>query len=185
MPFTNSLAQEYATTHDEISFTPTSHQELSRAEIREMLHPGYPIDKIARNRINRTSSESRLRSFKPSIKVQVQQTPYSRYKKDFSHNMFDTFSRSRTTKFPNLGLTVANDGATYTNPASKLRQAERESKLKWVSNRNFDAVFSPKRKPKESAEGLLLGKSAAAANHIFREEHKDRWIAGAFKIAKY
>jgi hypothetical protein len=185
MPFTNNLAQEYAEIHGETSFTSTSTRELSQAEIREMLHPGYPVHKIPRNRIIRTSSETRLKPSKPSIKVQVQQTPYSRYKKDFSRNMFDTFSRSRTTKFPNLGLTVANDGAPYTDPASKVRQAERESKLKWVSNRNFESVFSPKRRPKESSEGLLLGKSAAAGNHIFREEHKERWIAGAFKIAKY
>lgn len=184
LAFTKSLAQEYAESqsHTQIGTKP---EELSKADIRAMLHPGYPTHKMPQNRVIRTASETRLKNSRPSIKVHYQQTPYSRYKKDFSLNTIDTFSRTKTTNYPNLGFTVTNDGAPYIDPDSKMRQTDQESKRKWVSNRNFVSVFSTKKQLKESTEGLLLCKSAAAANHVFRAEDKEKWIGGSFKVAKY
>ena len=147
-----------------------------QSEIRALLHPGYPISSMPRSK---TRSESAFG--KKVVKLSVKRVSYTSIHKP---EPVDPFPKTRTTNYPNLGLTVANDGAQYQDPEVKKRAEARESKAKWVSNRDFEVAFSRKA-PAAIPNYVRLTPSEPPGLHQFRTEDKEKWLAGQFKVPSY
>ena len=88
-------------------------------EIRALLHPGYPIASMPKSgpTIPSNRSEAAL-GLKKTVRLQVKRVSYTSIHKPES---VDPFPKTRTTSYPNLGLTIANDGSVYKDPDTKGR----------------------------------------------------------------
>lgn len=150
-------------------------------EIRALLHPAYNITGMSKRGIGKYRSESTMTA-KKIIRLKIQRVSYSsRTKSDLTA----AFAKSRTTLYPNLGLTVANDGGLYKDPEARLREEQREGRKKWVNARNFDLALSKSPRPANPPISVHLTPSEPANQHAFREEKKGKWLAGQFKVASY
>lgn len=147
-----------------------------QSEIRALLHPGYPISSMPRSK---TRSESALG--KKVVKLSVKRVSYTSTHKP---EPVDPFPKTRTTKYPNLGLTVANDGGLYQDPEAKKRAEARESKAKWVNSHDFDLALS-RVTPAAVPNYVRLTPSEPPGLHQFRTEDKAKWLAGQFKVPSY
>lgn len=164
---------------------PTKVTWKSKKEIREMLHPGYPTNLMPKkgNVMNGTNLALAKTDFnfnqKPTVKVVISSRPYTRY--SAREVGLSTFQKTRTGKFANLGHTVrASD--QYLDPESKFRREQNSQKGKWVDKRDFKRVFSAgsiHKKPLFDVEPSLT------STQNFREENKNKWIAGSFKTPSY
>lgn len=147
-------------------------------EIRALLHPGYNIAGMSRRGIGKYRSESAITA-KKIIRLKIQRVSYSsRIKSDGTA----AFAKTRTTLYPNLGLTVANDGGIYKDPEARHREELREGRKKWIRSKDFDIALSKSPKPSNAPNYVHLTPSEP---HTFREEKKGKWLAGPFKVASY
>lgn len=147
-------------------------------EIRALLHPGYNIAGMSRRGIGNYRSESSITA-KKIVRLKIQRVSYSsRIKSDGAA----AFAKSRTTLYPNLGPTVANDGGVYKDPEARHREELREGRKKWIQSKDFDIALSKSPKPSSVPNYVHLTPSDP---HTFREEKKGKWLAGPFKVASY
>ena len=147
-----------------------------QTEIRCFLHPRYRVS-------DRSRSNSSLTPSKRIIRIKTQRIYHNKAPKSVD---FGTFCKSKTTFYPYLGLTIANDGQVYRDPQAKQREEERNSRKKWVSERDFEVKGGKSQSPAgEIANYVRLTPSEPPGKHVFREESKGKWIAGQFKVAGY
>jgi len=150
-------------------------------EIRALLHPRYNIANMTKRGIGKYRSESTMTA-KKIIRVKIQKVSYSSRTKS---DLIAAFAKSRTTLYPNLGLTVANDGGLYKDPEARHREEQREGRKKWINARDFDIAVSKSPNPANPPTSVHLTPSEPHTQHSFREEKKEKWLAGQFKVASY
>ena len=155
---------------------PTDGVWKQQSEIRALLHPGYPVAAMPKSKTRSMSTID-----KKVVKINIKRVSYtSKHKPEF----VDPFAKTRTTMYPNLGLTVANDGAQYVDPGDPARLAAKESKKKWLIEQGFDLALGHK-SPAVVPNYVRLTPSEAPGLHQFRTEDKGKWLAGQFKVASY
>jgi len=67
---------------------------------------------------------------KPLVKMIVSPTPYCRYNKEFKASETETFAKTRTSSFPNLGATIRNDGTPFIEPEKRKLKEKIKDKEK-------------------------------------------------------
>jgi hypothetical protein len=135
----------------------------TQSEIRELLHPGYPIEKMPKQGPHTFKSRSlSTLSLKKPVRLIVPRVP--------SH------VKIRPTKEEKCG--IGNDGSVYEDPDIKRRRIELEDRKKWVASRDFRAFGRVGRSA--PVEPDLSGKPPF--QHEFREAHKGKWLNGNFRV---
>jgi hypothetical protein len=153
-------------------------------EIRALLHPGYPIESMPKNGptiFNKVRSDSSIPG-KKVIRLSVPRVSYTSRQKP---QTTDPFQKTRTTNYPNLGLTVANDGTVYKDPEVRRRDEEKASRKKWTSSHDFDLALSKRPVTVSIQNYVRLTPSEPPTTHVFRSEDKEKWLAGQFRVPSY
>lgn len=124
----------------------------TRNDIREFLHPGYPIE-----RIPKTAGGS-------SRKVTVKYVAFP-----------VSSARPSVSRSPSVPLLSQNTDKTDRNE----RKSSLDRKEKWVSPQDFRRVFTSSRL--QFATQPISTPPTYPLLHRFREERKSSWVAGSFK----
>lgn len=137
----------------------------TQSEIREMLHPGYPLGRMPKQgpRTFKSRSMSTIAVKKP-VKLVVARIPSS------------TGKIRPTTPIPHGG--IANDGSLYEDPDVKRRKLEQEERKKWVASHDFITFGKVRREP--HFEPDLSGKSPL--QHEYRSVNRGKWLSGKFVV---
>ncbi|CAG9318747.1 unnamed protein product [Blepharisma stoltei] len=145
-------------------------------QIRSMLHPEYNIDIMPKVMLRKNPSTDDLA--KPStIKIKTTKFPASRVKSETPNTLN---VKSRTLKYPFLG-SMRND-APYKDPEKIEHEEQKESKKQWVSAKNITPTTAVPREFTKANPTTDLPYNPFSA-HKFREQNKEKWLGGAFKVA--
>ena len=150
-----------STSNHPLSKTDWTAVTWSQHEIREFLHPGYPLE-VMRNR-PRTQSGSQHSTTTSKSAVRFKFTPfaYCRYK-----------------EFPSSGTeqmqTLRSDDAPFMESERKQLQEAKRGKDKWVNRQDFRLVFRP-RSRNDVRPPLNTEPAAPRSQYQFREMSKEVW----------
>lgn len=135
----------------------------TQSEIRELLHPGYPVGQMPTQgpRTFKSRSLSTL-SLKKPVKLVVPRLPFR--------------GKMKGNREEKVG--VGSDGSVYEDPEMKRRRKESEERKKWVAGRDFVAFGRVRRTA--PVEPDLSGKSPL--QHEYREVSKGKWLSGNFRV---
>ena len=161
----------------------------SKKEIRNLLHPGYPVHLIPKKGTLQHGKNLALAKNdfdfyeKPLIKMCVSATPYCRFRRTERNERNEpgsTFAKPKTSMYANMGATVRNDGQPYVDQYRVALLEGLEAKKKWVGSKDFQRIHSPT--PEFAPRAF---QASASGPRQFREEHKEKWLAGPFKTPSY
>ena len=145
----------------------------SQQEIREFLHPGYPVE-IMRNR---PKTKGLLRTAvspgaKPGVKFKFTPFSYCRYKE---------FAQPEATLRCTTSMgTIRADGTPFIESERALLKEQNRNKEKWLIGKGFQTVFRPVSRS-EVKSPLVTEPLSPPSRHQFREEVRSKWRAGDFK----
>ena len=145
-----------------INSTGTASTAWTQSEIREFLHPGYPLE-MMRNRpitLARTITPKELKS---GIRFKFTPFSYCRYKEFYSH--------PTSPRFP---------GSPFIETERMQLQEAKRSKEKWLEGTGFKTVFRPLSRTDLSTP-LETEPVSHVSRHQFRQVSKNKWRAGDFR----
>ena len=133
----------------------------SRQDIREFLHPGYPIDAMPPRPNTQAQARSLPSSTKGSIKYKFTPFHYCRYRE---------FAKAP----PSGSQTLRSEGTPFIESARVHLQEAMQNKEKWLIQKGFRAVFRPSTRGDVHLP-LSTEPNVPITQHQFREPTKSNW----------
>lgn len=147
------------------------HLTWTKEEIREFLHPGYPVHIMPKSIsvTDRSLSAVHSERTKPVVKYINSPFPYCRYRHFQSSSM--------ALQSPSQCIKTEPSQSTE---KPLFEESKRTNKSKWVSDSDFRRTFrSTARTEVKTPFNLEPMKSKLL--HQFRETNRQKWVAGIFK----
>lgn len=134
----------------------------TKEDIREFLHPGYPVSSMPRAQ---TTDRSQSVLGKGVVKYVNSPFPYCRYR------------HFKTTSVAGLGsVSSRGEPGLLTDRPEESKQ----SKERWLGGNDFKRTF-PSRTRQEVQTPFNLEPTAARKKPTFRETQREKWVAGVFR----
>lgn len=139
----------------------------TKEDIREFLHPGYPVSSMPRAQTTeRSQSVLGSGSGKGVVKYVNSPFPYCRYRH------FQTASTATQSSLSTRGC----DPGPLTDRAEESKQ----NKEKWLGGNDFKRTF-PSRTRQEVRTPFNLEPMATLKRPTFRDIQREKWVAGVFR----
>jgi len=113
---------------------------------------------------------------RPPIRLNLSQTPYCRYNREFRSKISIDIRRTSSAR-PETAMSIMHDGE-YVDKSKKELSKNRVSKDKWIGG-EFRTIFGSG-KTKVAPQKAFI--TASHEKVEFRKEERRKWIAGRFKV---